>query len=151
MGSNASYQDDSQEGSPIENRRTSSVVNRRTANHMEQDVRSKTNQKVPTLTKKQRKVRSQLIAKNLNFSLPIKLDQNNFIYWKAQILPIIRAFDLEEFIFGPVKSSQKYIEFEDKETGEMVLNISDEFLNWKKIDQLLVGWILSTLRESISG
>ncbi|KAK2649350.1 hypothetical protein Ddye_016839, partial [Dipteronia dyeriana] len=78
----------------------------------------------------------------------IKLDQNNFIYWKAQILPIVKAFDLEEFIFGPVRSPQKYIEVEDEETDEMTLNINNEFLNWKKIYQLLVGWILLTFSES---
>ena len=108
-------------------------------------------QEEPALTKKQREARSNFISKNLNFNLPIKLDQKNFIYWKAQILPIVRAFDLEEFLFGPVTSPQKYVEVTDEQTGKKIKEISDDFLTWKKIDQLLVGWILSTLSESILG
>ncbi|KAI9160735.1 hypothetical protein LWI28_011054 [Acer negundo] len=102
------------------------------------------NQEEPVLTKKQRKARSNLISKNLNFNLPIKLDQNNFVYWKAQILPIVRAFDLDEFLFGPVRRPQKYVETKDEETGETVKTINDDFLTWKKIDQLLVDDILIT-------
>ena len=104
---------------------------------------------MPVLTKKQREARSSLIAKNLNFSLPIKLNQNNFTFWKAQIMPIVRAFDLEEFLVGPVKCPQKYVEERDEETGETIQSISDDYLTWKKIDQLLVGWIFSTLSESM--
>ncbi|KAK2665307.1 hypothetical protein Ddye_003881 [Dipteronia dyeriana] len=77
---------------------------------------SSSDHQVPTLTKKQRETRSQLIAKNLNFSLPIKLDQNNFIYWKAQILPVVRAFDIEEFLFTPAQSPKKCVEIEDEDT-----------------------------------
>ncbi|KAL5744585.1 hypothetical protein ACOSQ2_027701 [Xanthoceras sorbifolium] len=63
----------------------------------------------PKLTKKQRENQSQLISKNLNFNLPIKLDDNNFIYWKTQILPIVRAFDLEDFIFGLTTCPVKFV------------------------------------------
>ncbi|KAL5758033.1 hypothetical protein ACOSP7_020644 [Xanthoceras sorbifolium] len=38
------------------------------------------------------------LAKTLHFNLPIKLDEDNFIYWKTQILPAINALDLEDFI-----------------------------------------------------
>ncbi|TXG59477.1 hypothetical protein EZV62_014050 [Acer yangbiense] len=86
----------------------------------------------PTLTKKQRENRSNLISKNLNFCLPIKLNQNNFVYWKAQILPIVRAFDLEELLFGPVISPKKYIEIKDEETDSMIKAISDDCLTWPK-------------------
>ena len=85
-------------------------------------------QDAPSLTRKQREARSNLISKNLNFSLPIKLNQNNFVYWKAQILPIVRAFDLEEFLFGPIISPQKFVDVEDEETGETVQMINDDYL-----------------------
>ncbi|KAL5753587.1 hypothetical protein ACOSP7_021807 [Xanthoceras sorbifolium] len=38
------------------------------------------------------------LAKTLHFNLPIKLDENNYIYWKTQILPAVNALDLENFI-----------------------------------------------------
>ncbi|KAK2653796.1 hypothetical protein Ddye_013652 [Dipteronia dyeriana] len=62
----------------------------------------------------------------------------------------VRAFDLEEFLLGPVRYPQNYIEDRDEETSESIRTINDEYLNWKKIDQLLVGWIFSTLNDQFS-
>ncbi|KAL5778585.1 hypothetical protein ACOSQ2_009322 [Xanthoceras sorbifolium] len=76
--------------------------------------------RTPKLTKKQRENQSQLISKNLNFSLPIKLDDNNFIYWKTQILPIILAYELEDFIFGATKCPSKFADSVDEESGEQI-------------------------------
>ncbi|KAL5799655.1 hypothetical protein ACOSQ4_032539 [Xanthoceras sorbifolium] len=38
------------------------------------------------------------LAKTLHFNLPIKLDENNYIHWKTQILLAVNALDLENFI-----------------------------------------------------
>ncbi|KAL5842008.1 hypothetical protein ACOSQ3_012611 [Xanthoceras sorbifolium] len=38
------------------------------------------------------------LAKTLHFNLPIKLDESNYIYWKIQIIPVVNALDLENFI-----------------------------------------------------
>ncbi|KAL5846290.1 hypothetical protein ACOSQ3_009814 [Xanthoceras sorbifolium] len=38
------------------------------------------------------------LAKTLHFNLPIKLDKDNYIYWKIQILSAVNALDLEEYI-----------------------------------------------------
>ncbi|KAL5742005.1 hypothetical protein ACOSP7_028737 [Xanthoceras sorbifolium] len=103
------------------------------------------------LTKKQRENQSQLISKNLNFNLPIKLDDNNFIYWKTQILPVVRAFDHKDFIFSSTTCPAKFVMEVDEESGNSVQRYNDEYLIWKKIDQLLVSWLMSTLSESILG
>ncbi|KAL5788367.1 hypothetical protein ACOSP7_005316 [Xanthoceras sorbifolium] len=105
----------------------------------------------PRLTKKQRENQSQLISKNLNFNLPIKLDDNNFIYWKTQILPVVRAYDLEDFIFGSTTCPAKFVMEIDEESGTAIQRYNDDYLAWKKIDQLLVSWLMSTLSESILG
>ncbi|KAL5836880.1 hypothetical protein ACOSQ3_014049 [Xanthoceras sorbifolium] len=103
------------------------------------------------LTKKQRENQSQLISKNLNFNLPIKLDDSNFFYWKTQILPIVRAYDLEEFIFSSTTCPAKFVMKIDEESAATVQQYNDDYLAWKKIDQLLVGWLMSTLSESVLG
>ncbi|KAL5775691.1 hypothetical protein ACOSP7_013248 [Xanthoceras sorbifolium] len=41
-----------------------------------------------------------LIAKSMNFNLPIKLNRDNYIYWKALVMPAIRAIELEDIITG---------------------------------------------------
>ncbi|KAK2652929.1 hypothetical protein Ddye_012785 [Dipteronia dyeriana] len=69
----------------------------------------------------------------------------------AQILPAIRAFNLEEFLFNPSKSPYKFVEIEDEETGESIQTLSDDYLKWKKKYQLLMCWIPSTLSKSSLG
>ncbi|KAL5856926.1 hypothetical protein ACOSQ3_004384 [Xanthoceras sorbifolium] len=88
----------------------------------------------PKLTKKQRESQSQLISKNLNFNLPIKLDDDNFIYWKTQILPVVRTFDLEDFILGVITCPVKFVQIIDEESSEQISAYNDDYLNWKKID-----------------
>ncbi|KAL5776192.1 hypothetical protein ACOSP7_009118 [Xanthoceras sorbifolium] len=83
----------------------------------------------PKLTKKQRENQAQLISKNLNFNLPIKLGDDNFIYWKTQILPIVRAFDLEDFICGATTCPAKFVQIIDEESGEMISAYNDDYLN----------------------
>ncbi|KAL5739017.1 hypothetical protein ACOSQ2_028197 [Xanthoceras sorbifolium] len=39
----------------------------------------------------------------------------------------------------------------DEESGATVQQYNDDYLAWKKIDQLLVGWLMSTLSESVLG
>lgn len=86
-------------------------------------------------------VQSSSFPSHLNSNLPLKLDQNNFVSWKLQVLPVIRACDLEEF--GKKKKSHNtYLEDNSDEYDE-------EFLQWKKADQLLVCWLLSILTPSV--
>ncbi|KAK2639938.1 hypothetical protein Ddye_027733 [Dipteronia dyeriana] len=50
------------------------------------------------------------LAKTLNFNVHIKLDKNNYIYWKTQILQAIHALDLEGFITRSISLSSKTID-----------------------------------------
>ncbi|KAL5735746.1 hypothetical protein ACOSQ2_030534 [Xanthoceras sorbifolium] len=86
----------------------------------------------------------------LNFNLPIKLNDNNYLFWKAQVLPAIRAYNMEDYIFEAKAAPVKYVE-ETSSEGQVSSRISNEFLVWKKNDQLLVCWLISTLSESVVG
>ena len=46
-----------------------------------------------------------------SFVIPIKLDQNNFILWRTQVLASIKGNDLEGFINGDLKCPEKFISF----------------------------------------
>ena len=63
----------------------------------------------------------QSLAKTLTLNLPIKLDRNNFVYWRALILPAIRALELEGFINSSKPEPQKYV----KVNKEVIVN--DEY------------------------
>ncbi|KAL5764684.1 hypothetical protein ACOSQ2_017278 [Xanthoceras sorbifolium] len=78
---------------------------------------------------------------HLNFNLLIKLDRTNYLFWKAQVLPAIRA----------KSAPNKYIVEQNAGTSEVTTRVSDEFLAWKKNDQLFVCWIISTISERIIG
>lgn len=90
-----------------------------------------------------------VLAKTLNFSLPIKLQKDNYIAWKTQVLPAIRALDLEDFVIGTIVCPPKFVEvkLDSKETREV---INKEFTAWEKVDQMLLCWLLSTISQSIT-
>ncbi|KAL5790897.1 hypothetical protein ACOSQ2_005785 [Xanthoceras sorbifolium] len=50
------------------------------------------------------------LAKTLNSNVPIKLDKSNYIYWKTQVMPAIRALDLEDYISGSAVIPEPYID-----------------------------------------
>ncbi|KAL5805043.1 hypothetical protein ACOSQ3_031843 [Xanthoceras sorbifolium] len=63
----------------------------------------------------------------------------------------MRAFDLEDFIFGNTVCPAKFIICTNEESGEQIQAYNDEYLSWKKTYQLLVSWLMSTLSSSILG
>lgn len=88
------------------------------------------------------------IAKSLNF-VPIKLDNSNYLFWKAQILATIRAFDLVQFIHKS-SSPSKYIPNPDTEAERSDTTIlNPEYLTWIRSDQLLLGWLFSTMDKEV--
>ncbi|KAL5763417.1 hypothetical protein ACOSP7_019681 [Xanthoceras sorbifolium] len=91
------------------------------------------------------------VAKTLNFHISIKLDSSNYIYWKAQVLPAIRALELDDFITGLRACPPKFIENISSTTGAKLLTINAAYLSWRKADQLLLSWLLSTLSPAIMG
>ncbi|KAL5854737.1 hypothetical protein ACOSQ4_004539 [Xanthoceras sorbifolium] len=91
--------------------------------------------------------KTSAFASHLNFNLSIKLDRKNYLFWKAQVLLAIRAYNLEEYIFESKPAPKKFIEVQGENFDEVTTKVSDEFLAWKKNDQLLVCWIISTISE----
>ncbi|TXG59466.1 hypothetical protein EZV62_014039 [Acer yangbiense] len=88
---------------------------------------------------------------NLNFKLPIKLDRNNYNFWKIQVLAVVRAFNLEDFVLNPNKCPSKYIQSSREGSSEVVQSLNEDYLTWTKTDQLLFCWFFSTLSESVFG
>jgi len=72
------------------------------------------------------------IARVFNCS-PIKLDSNNYLFWKAQILATIRAFNLISFINKSEKTPVKYLP--DPDSGDPnAQKVNEEHLAWLKSD-----------------
>ncbi|KAL5754413.1 hypothetical protein ACOSP7_022633 [Xanthoceras sorbifolium] len=90
------------------------------------------------------------ISKALNFNLSVKLTRDNFVHWRAQILPAIRALALEKYINGGKLCPKKFVEvIAANGTRESV--ISEYFVAWYRADQLLLCWLMSTVSEVLIG
>lgn len=76
----------------------------------------------------------------LSIPISIKLTQTNFLTWKSQILPIIRGHKLISYIEPPQDSS--FLTAANQE-------LSDAAIHHQCQDQLLLGWIRSSLTETI--
>lgn len=83
-----------------------------------------------------------------NFTVPIKLDRQNYLMWKSQVLPSIRGNELEGFINSTKPCPNKFlVVVADDQTAETTVN--PEYALWKKQDQLLLSWLLSSMNESV--
>ncbi|KAK2643657.1 hypothetical protein Ddye_018852 [Dipteronia dyeriana] len=65
---------------------------------------------------------------NMNFKLPIKLDRNNYNFWKLQVLTVVRVFDLEDFVINPSKCPPKYVQYSNEDSGEVVQSMNEEYI-----------------------
>ncbi|KAL5769861.1 hypothetical protein ACOSP7_014015 [Xanthoceras sorbifolium] len=81
------------------------------------------------------------LAKTLNSNVPIKLDKSNYIYWKTQVMPAIRALDLEDYIFGSAVIPEPYIDVHTHIEGEGTL-IQKQLQNIKKGSDSIYDFIL---------
>ena len=79
-----------------------------------------------------------------NFVTPVKLDRNNVILWRTQVLASVKGNGLEGFINGVLKCPEQFLPFTS--TGEASSsNVSElrsanpDFIVWVKTDQLLLS------------
>ncbi|KAL5756469.1 hypothetical protein ACOSP7_020896 [Xanthoceras sorbifolium] len=77
------------------------------------------------------------MSKSLNFNLPVKINIDNYISWKAQVLPTIRAIELGDLISG-AKAPLKLIEIQSSTGQETEFTINKSYTAWMKADQLLL-------------
>ena len=96
--------------------------------------------------------------------IPLKLERENYSYWRSLILPSIRAFDLEDFLIGTRPCPPRFLTLQFGEgspdsqlqigsmTPAMVAQrVNLEYLIWMRTDQALMSWLLSSITESMLG
>lgn len=80
-----------------------------------------------------------------NQLITIKLNDDNYLVWKQQIITTVRGYGLEGFLDGSSIPPDKFIP-----AGEPgLLRVNPEYTAWQRQDQLLASWILSSLSESV--
>ena len=81
------------------------------------------------------------------FNTPIKLDQSNYLIWRSQVLALIRGNRLEKFIDESIAPPPSHIAQRIEDELRYVENL--EFTTWRSQDQVLLGWLLSSMSECI--
>ncbi|KAJ3704768.1 hypothetical protein LUZ61_008473 [Rhynchospora tenuis] len=72
------------------------------------------------------------------------LDQENFLIWKSQILPVLKGYGLIGFIDGSRQAPNQFIN-----GANGAQSVNPEYETWIQQDQLILAWILSSVSTSI--
>uniref|UniRef100_A0A803QQM7 Retrotransposon Copia-like N-terminal domain-containing protein n=1 Tax=Cannabis sativa TaxID=3483 RepID=A0A803QQM7_CANSA len=89
----------------------------------------------------------QCIVLTIMFVPPLQLNQNNYFFWRSQVLLAIRAHDLEGILLNQ-NSPQPRIR-QAPESTTMVSNPG--FNRWMHLDQFLLSGLMSTIFEYMIG
>ena len=94
----------------------------------------------PSLNVLQKTNVSSPFTTTLSTTLSIKLDRDNFLLWKSQLLPTTRGHGIEDYLFGTKPQPPKFLESQD-EDGHNIRIINPEFEQWNRENQLLLSWL----------
>ncbi|KAJ4768699.1 hypothetical protein LUZ62_079074 [Rhynchospora pubera] len=72
------------------------------------------------------------------------LNQENFLLWKSQILPVLKGHGLMHFIDGSKVPPDQHIATTN---GDLIE--TSEFLLWQQQDQLILAWLFSSISPSV--
>ncbi|KAK9100305.1 hypothetical protein Scep_023735 [Stephania cephalantha] len=78
---------------------------------------------------------------SLNQFITMKLDDTNFLLWKATVVPVIERYDLDGYLFGSLPCLKKV--FEDG-------SLNPEYKFWFSRDRMLYGWLMTTLSKDVA-
>ncbi|KAH9648420.1 retrovirus-related pol polyprotein from transposon RE1 [Citrus sinensis] len=87
---------------------------------------------------------------SFTFTTPIKLDRTNYTIWKQQVLSSIRGNGLESYIDESKLCPEQFLPNRSgsgEASGEGHEN--PDFVAWKRQDQLLLSWIMSSMSLEI--
>lgn len=81
-----------------------------------------------------------------NPTISIKLDHSNYLLWRSRFLPFLKGHQLIGYVDGTLPCpSQFLLDNNQKPTT----TINPGYLHWQRQDQLLFGWLMSSLSETV--
>lgn len=87
---------------------------------------------------------------SLNQPFSLKLDHNNFILWKTMVSTIVRGHRLHGYLSGTKSCPPEFLPAEGGTGEDDELQINTEYEQWIINDQLLMGWLYSSMSEAIA-
>lgn len=83
---------------------------------------------------------------NIGNLISIKLDNQNYILWKSQFLPVLRAHGLIGFVDGSHLCPPELLL---DSTGNPRTDVNPQFLTWTQQDPNVLCWINATLYATV--
>ena len=80
----------------------------------------------------------------------VKLNHENYLFWKNLVLPIIRGNWLEGYIIGAKQWPFEFVINTTEETLEGEISKSPEFQKWMVQDQILLRWLYNFMEADIA-
>ncbi|OVA20285.1 hypothetical protein BVC80_157g86 [Macleaya cordata] len=77
---------------------------------------------------------------SIHHIVSVKLDSTNYILWRAQFLPLLRGYKLMKYVDGSYPCPTTL-------NADGTPNL--QYDAWQQQDQVLLGWLLSSLSDSI--
>ena len=84
---------------------------------------------------------------SFTFTSPIKLDRSNYTIWKSQILSSVRANGLEDLLDNSKRCPDQLLPQDSEDSTETQINPA--FTAWKRKDQMLLSWLMSSINLEI--
>jgi hypothetical protein len=85
---------------------------------------------------------------NLHHVITIKLNRDNYLLWKAQLIPYLRGQHLLGYVDGTTPLPSQMIS-QTSESGETSLLPNPAYARWIQQDQIILSTIISSLSESL--
>jgi len=79
----------------------------------------------------------------------VKLNHDNFLLWKAQLIPYFRGQDLFGYIDGSIPKPPKIISVTHLETSVVFERLNPAYSQWICQDNLILSTLMTSLSEPI--
>ena len=83
--------------------------------------------------------------------ITIRLDRNNYAFWRSQVIPAVHAHDLDGFLFGSRSCPPQFEILQVSDGVSPIQSPNPEFSAWIRHDQFLMHWLLSSISEAMLG
>ncbi|KAF3784912.1 Retrovirus-related Pol polyprotein from transposon TNT 1-94 [Nymphaea thermarum] len=82
---------------------------------------------------------------SLQHFLAVKLSTDNYLLWESQFIPLLKSYGLMGYADGTNMCPEKFLPTGNNKEAEL----NPAFIEWEKMDQLLLGWLISSLTDVV--
>ena len=83
--------------------------------------------------------------------IAIRLDRDNYAYWRSQVVPAVRAHDLDGFLFGTRPCPAQFLELLIESFSTATAPVNPLYAVWIRTDQAILSWLLNSISEEMLG